>query len=145
MPGDHAPVRVAVVGNVDSGKSTLIGVLSNGELDDGRGSSRRRVALHGHEVESGRTSAITTELLGFGAEGEACFPRKDHKLKRVKWKEVMTKSERQVMVSTLFAVPPRASCCLSRTHSSRLSHLGSTSHRLLSLTHAFLTTLASCS
>ena len=30
-------VRCAVVGNVDSGKSTLTGVLTRGGLDDGRG------------------------------------------------------------------------------------------------------------
>ena len=36
-------VRVAVVGNVDSGKSTMIGVLTGGDLDDGRGSARKKV------------------------------------------------------------------------------------------------------
>ncbi len=30
-------VRVAVVGNVDAGKSTTLGVLTRGALDDGRG------------------------------------------------------------------------------------------------------------
>ena len=30
-------IRVAVVGNVDAGKSTLLGVLTHGELDNGRG------------------------------------------------------------------------------------------------------------
>jgi hypothetical protein len=30
-------VRVAVVGNVDAGKSTTLGVLTRGQLDDGRG------------------------------------------------------------------------------------------------------------
>jgi GTPase len=30
-------VRVAVVGNVDAGKSTTLGVLTRGSLDDGRG------------------------------------------------------------------------------------------------------------
>ena len=34
---DFMEVRVAVVGNVDSGKSTLLGVLTHGVLDDGRG------------------------------------------------------------------------------------------------------------
>ena len=33
-------LRVAFIGNVDSGKSTLIGVLTRAELDDGRGSAR---------------------------------------------------------------------------------------------------------
>jgi GTPase len=33
--------RVAMIGNVDSGKSTLIGVLTNATLDDGRGGQRK--------------------------------------------------------------------------------------------------------
>jgi len=37
-------VRVAVIGNVDSGKSTLVGVLTRGLLDDGRGLARSKVA-----------------------------------------------------------------------------------------------------
>ena len=37
---DFMEVRVAVVGNVDSGKSTLLGVLTHGVLDDGRGDAR---------------------------------------------------------------------------------------------------------
>lgn len=48
--------RVAVVGNVDAGKSTLLGVLTHGELDNGRGHARQRLFRHKHEMESGRTS-----------------------------------------------------------------------------------------
>uniref|UniRef100_A0A9J2NZW3 Tr-type G domain-containing protein n=1 Tax=Ascaris lumbricoides TaxID=6252 RepID=A0A9J2NZW3_ASCLU len=36
-------VRVAVVGNVDAGKSTLLGVLTHSALDDGRGQARRKL------------------------------------------------------------------------------------------------------
>jgi polynucleotide 5'-kinase involved in rRNA processing len=36
-------VRVAVIGNVDSGKSTLVGVLTRSQLDDGRGLARSKV------------------------------------------------------------------------------------------------------
>jgi GTPase len=32
-----------VIGNVDSGKSTLVGVLTKGIFDDGRGSARERI------------------------------------------------------------------------------------------------------
>ena len=32
--------KLAVIGNVDSGKSTLVGVLTKGIYDDGRGSAR---------------------------------------------------------------------------------------------------------
>ncbi len=38
---DFMEVRVAVVGNVDSGKSTLLGVLTHGVLDDGRGDASK--------------------------------------------------------------------------------------------------------
>lgn len=36
-------VRAAVIGNVDSGKSTLVGVLTRSMLDDGRGLARGKV------------------------------------------------------------------------------------------------------
>jgi GTPase len=62
---EQAEVRVALIGNVDSGKSTLTGVLSRGQLDDGRGSARAHVFVHAHELESGRTSNVSTELMGF--------------------------------------------------------------------------------
>lgn len=52
-------VKIVVCGPVDAGKSSLIGVLNNGILDDGRGSSRKLVLKHNHELESGRTSNIT--------------------------------------------------------------------------------------
>ena len=32
--GDEIDVRVATIGNVDSGKSTIVGVLTKNELDD---------------------------------------------------------------------------------------------------------------
>ena len=35
-----------VIGNVDSGKSTLVGVLTKGGLDDGRGLARAKVHCH---------------------------------------------------------------------------------------------------
>ena len=62
-------LRVAVVGNVDSGKSTLLGVLSRGQLDNGRGRARLNLFRHKHEVESGRTSDIGRELIGFDSRG----------------------------------------------------------------------------
>lgn len=62
-------VRVAVVGNVDSGKSTLLGVLTHGLLDDGRGTARMKLFRHKHERETGRTSSIGNEILGFDMNG----------------------------------------------------------------------------
>ena len=44
-------MRVAVIGPADAGKSTLIGTLFTGELDDGNGSSRNKISLFKHEIE----------------------------------------------------------------------------------------------
>ena len=78
-PEDIAEVRVAITGNVDAGKSSLLGVLTKGRLDDGRGRVRlclfemrilasldtmqARIALlrHKHELETGRTSSVGLE------------------------------------------------------------------------------------
>lgn len=62
-------VRIAVVGNVDSGKSTLVGVLTGGKLDDGRGSARSRVFVHQHELANGRTSSISQHVMGIDENG----------------------------------------------------------------------------
>ena len=65
----HYCYRVAVVGNVDAGKSTLLGVLTHGELDNGRGTARQRLFRHKHEMETGRTSSVGNDILGFDSEG----------------------------------------------------------------------------
>ncbi|KAJ7170546.1 GTP-binding protein 1 [Mycena crocata] len=67
-------VRCAVVGNVDSGKSTTLGVLTRGALDDGRGRARVGLFRHKHEIETGRTSSVGMEILGFGPSGAPILP-----------------------------------------------------------------------
>ncbi|XP_065212042.1 GTP-binding protein 1 [Planococcus citri] len=66
---DFIEIRIAVVGNVDAGKSTLLGVLTHGELDNGRGQARQKLFRHKHEMESGRTSSVGNDILGFDVEG----------------------------------------------------------------------------
>ncbi|TFK54207.1 GTP-binding protein 1 [Heliocybe sulcata] len=68
-------VRVAVVGNVDSGKSTTLGVLTRGGLDDGRGRARVGLFRHKHEIETGRTSSVGMEILGFAPDGSPILPK----------------------------------------------------------------------
>ena len=67
---DFLEIRVAVVGNVDAGKSTLLGVLTHGVLDDGRGLARHKLFRHKHEAETGRTSSVGNDILGFDSVGE---------------------------------------------------------------------------
>ena len=51
--------RIGVLGNVDSGKSTIISVLKENILDNGRGLARKKTLKHIHEQDSGRTSSVT--------------------------------------------------------------------------------------
>jgi GTPase len=56
-------LRIGVLGSVDSGKSTLTGVLTTGSLDDGRGLVRSKVLKHPHEQETGRTSDVSQRFI----------------------------------------------------------------------------------
>lgn len=54
---------------VDAGKSSMLGVLVKGDLDDGRGKARVNLFRHKHEMETGRTSSVGMEIMGFDSVG----------------------------------------------------------------------------
>ena len=92
-------LKIAVVGNVDSGKSTLTVVLScpTGTTDDGRGALREKVFNFGHEKENGRTSSIAHEIVGFDAKGVQVLPLKKDILtmkKKTVWPEIVEGSSK---------------------------------------------------
>ncbi|KAG7292505.1 hypothetical protein NEMBOFW57_002540 [Staphylotrichum longicolle] len=58
-------LRITLTGPTTSGKSTLLGTLSTGTLDNGRGKGRLGLLKHLHEVASGITSSVTQELVGY--------------------------------------------------------------------------------
>ena len=95
---DARDVRVAMIGNVDSGKSTLIGVLTAGGLDDGRGGARSLVLRHKHEQENGRTSTVSVELMGFQGERQVLPTARQH---AQRWKEVVDACDRNVSLIDL--------------------------------------------
>ena len=72
VPDDQRSIdlRVAVLGNVEVGKSTLIGVLTQGQLDNGRGLARLNMFRHKHEFQTGRTSSVSHDILGFDSSGQ---------------------------------------------------------------------------
>ncbi|KAJ6261062.1 hypothetical protein Dda_3727 [Drechslerella dactyloides] len=63
-------VRITLTGPTNAGKSSLLGTLTSSTLDNGRGKSRLSLLKHRHEVATGVTSSIASELLGFTATGE---------------------------------------------------------------------------
>mmetsp|Transcript_5549 Transcript_5549/g.7995 ORF Transcript_5549/g.7995 Transcript_5549/m.7995 type:complete len:714 (+) Transcript_5549:1019-3160(+) len=90
-------IRIAVVGNVDAGKSTLIGTLTTSLLDDGRGKSRTSIMKHRHEIESGRTSTATTHLMGFKSTGEAIAGRDKIRSNKTKSEDEIARESHRVI------------------------------------------------
>ncbi|KUF86336.1 Acetyl-coenzyme A synthetase [Phytophthora nicotianae] len=62
-------LRVSVIGDFESGKSTLVGVLTRGCLDDGAGLARMQVCRHRHELENGCTSSVSEHTIAVAADG----------------------------------------------------------------------------
>ena len=88
-------VRLAVCGNVDAGKSTLLGILSRGGLDDGRGKMRVNLFRHKHEIESGRTSSVGLEIMGFDPQGNE-VQSDVQKHEKLSWSEICNKSSKVI-------------------------------------------------
>eukprot|EP00475_Leptophrys_vorax_P038831 TRINITY_DN69308_c0_g1_i1.p2 TRINITY_DN69308_c0_g1~~TRINITY_DN69308_c0_g1_i1.p2 ORF type:complete len:271 (+),score=79.49 TRINITY_DN69308_c0_g1_i1:185-997(+) len=90
-------VRIGVIGNVDSGKSTMIGVLVSGELDDGRGSARSKVFRFKHEQDNGRTSSISHHIVGFDAKGSPVYQTANASaapnVKNKSWQRIVSSSQ----------------------------------------------------
>jgi GTPase len=93
-PDDFVEVRVAVTGQVDSGKSTILGVLTHNKNDNGRGLARQMLLKHDHEKETGQTSSVTHNILGFDNKG-AVVNKPDHQ-NRLDWTEICFNSSKVV-------------------------------------------------
>lgn len=68
---DQLPIQISVVaaGQADHGKTTTVGVLVAGELDDGDGLIMGKIARYKHEVVMRRTSSVAERVMGFDEEG----------------------------------------------------------------------------
>jgi GTPase len=83
-------LKLCVGGNVDAGKSTLVSTLSKNILDNGRGSARVSVFNFKHEIDTGRTSSIGHQILGFDQNGNMIDPVNKT------WKDITTKSKKLI-------------------------------------------------
>lgn len=91
---DVTETRIAVVGNVDAGKSTMLGVLVKGNLDDGRGKARVNLFRHKHEIESGRTSSVGMEIMGFDTHGDIVASNVPGR--KLSWEEIGNRSAKVI-------------------------------------------------
>lgn len=92
-------VDLVLTGAVDAGKSTMLGVLTKGVLDDGRGKTRINLFRHKHEIESGRTSSVGMEILGFDADSNVVGSNVPGR--RLTWEEIGQKSAKVISFSDL--------------------------------------------
>lgn len=91
--------RIAVVGNVDAGKSSMLGVLVKGDLDDGRGKARVNLFRHKHEIETGRTSSVGMEIMGFNTHGQVITS--DTPGRKLSWEEIGKRSAKVITFTDL--------------------------------------------
>ncbi|KAI0114776.1 P-loop containing nucleoside triphosphate hydrolase protein [Daldinia grandis] len=91
--------RIAVVGNVDAGKSSMLGVLVKGDLDDGRGKARVNLFRHKHEIETGRTSSVGMEIMGFDTLGNVVTS--DTPGRKLSWEEIGKRSAKVITFTDL--------------------------------------------
>ncbi|MGY5874424.1 MAG: GTP-binding protein [Candidatus Thorarchaeota archaeon] len=61
---------INIAGRVNSGKSTLVGCLVTGSVDDGSGRARSFLLTHPQEITRGQTADIHLAFMGFTKEGE---------------------------------------------------------------------------
>ena len=85
----YIDIKVCVAGSVDCAKSSTLGSLVTGQLDNGRGLSRMSVFNYVHELKTGRTSSISHEILGYDHKGAIVNYQCINKLS---WNEIVSRS-----------------------------------------------------
>lgn len=94
----YTEVKVAIAGNVNSSKSSLLGVLTTGKLDDGRGLARTSIFNYQHEIKTGMTSSIAHHILGYDIYGNIVNYSND---KNLSWTDIVKNSSKIISFSDL--------------------------------------------
>lgn len=68
--GTKTDIKIILLGEVTSGKSTLLGVMVSGEKDNGKGLARQKAFRHAHTLANGQECSIHHQILGFDAAGK---------------------------------------------------------------------------
>jgi elongation factor 1-alpha len=88
-------IGINIAGRVNAGKSTLIGVLTGGELDDGKGRARAPLLKHPQELEGGQTTDLHVTFLGFNEEKKAILSEKPTDIEEIS--RILEQSKRLVI------------------------------------------------
>ena len=103
LQNNQNKIKIAMLGNVDAGKSTMVGILTSapGQLDDGRGAMRANVFNFAHEIKNGRTSSVAHEIMGFAENGEQVIPDHQVKMKNKRWPVIVNNSAKIINFTDL--------------------------------------------
>lgn len=112
-------VRICFLGDSNQGKSTLISVLTYGNLDDGKGSARNAVFRYSHEFIDGTTSSVKSELLGYNNIKPVTY--KDEFC--VSWSDIIKKSDKTVQLIDLPGNPKYVKTTLFGLLSNKPDHV----------------------
>ena len=77
----------------------MLGVLVKGGLDDGRGKARVNLFRHKHEIESGRTSSVGMEIMGYDSKGEIVTSTVPGR--KLSWEEIGNRSAKVLSFTDL--------------------------------------------
>ncbi len=73
LQGVQISIGINVVGRVNAGKSTLIGVMVTGKLDNGKGKARAFLLKHPQELKKGQTADLHQAVLGIDDDNKPIF------------------------------------------------------------------------
>lgn len=65
----NVDIKILLLGDTTSGKSTLLGVMVSGRKDDGKGLARQKAFKNSHTLSNGNEWALSQTILGFDANG----------------------------------------------------------------------------
>jgi len=89
----YIDIKIAIAGTVDAGKSSILGCLTTGKNDNGRGFARSFVFNYVHELKSGRSSSISHQILGFDYEGKVINAQG---LNKLTWTDILQRSSKVI-------------------------------------------------
>lgn len=93
-PSEFIDIKIAVSGSANCGKSTILGVLTSGITDNGRGSAREHIFNHPHEIETGRTSSVGCHIIGYNNKGG--IVNNKSKIKQMSWANIIRQSNKVI-------------------------------------------------
>ena len=91
----HIPeLNIFLLGNQNTEKTTFLGNLCYGTIDDSSGKSKLLILKHKHEIYSGKTSSIHHEIIGLNKENNSIINYKNSSLDfNNSWDKIFNKSD----------------------------------------------------